>query len=494
MGIDLIYGLLPEHILLTLILALMVLESLRVDRQWAGPLFTFSLVAGCLVLCQQIGEGYAFGLAQEEIAVDRPALLARLAVLGCGLILGLCFHERFASYKSRLLLSCSLLGGLLMMGSTSFITLFIGIEMLSLPAFALMLHGGGEPAASEGAFKYLVLSSVATACLLFGASLSYHATGSLALSSLSVTLGQGAPLMYAAAALVAAGLFMKAAVFPFHGWAPDAYGSAQLPVTAFLASVIKAAVILVLARVFSRAGSDPLFGQVIAVLGVLSVCYGNLTAIRQSSFRKLLAYSSIAHAGYMVFALADNGGAALETLLYYASLYAVTTVLACACFASLAGSGPDEIASVEGSFHARPVPAVILSLALLSLAGIPPLPGFFAKLFVFRSLIASGYLVPAVAALFGSYLGVFYYLRMVFLLFKPVSSPSPALAGGSTCWTRCGMLVAAGVLIYFVVSPHGLSLAPARTAQTSAAKTVACVENGGHLGSNRDNYQPASIP
>jgi NADH-quinone oxidoreductase subunit N len=198
----------------------------------------------------------------------------------------------------------------------------------------------------------------------------------------------------------------------------------------------------------------------------------------------MLAYSSIAHAGYMVFSLADNGGAALETLLYYASLYAVTTVLACACFAMLAGSGSDELTSVEGAFHARPVPAVILALALLSLAGIPPLPGFFAKLFVFRSVIASGYLIPSVAALFGSYLGVFYYLRMIFLLFKPVASESQAAVGQTSVWMRGGVLVAVAVLIYCLVSPHCLAVnGGTRTAQAGTGATVASLAVGTHLAS-----------
>ncbi|HJV64233.1 MAG TPA: NADH-quinone oxidoreductase subunit N [Geomonas sp.] len=482
MGIDLIYGLLPEHILLALILALMVLECLRADRRLAGPLSTFCLAAGCLVLCRQLAEGYAFRLAEGEIAVDRPALLARLALLGCGVILGLCFHERFGSFKARLLLASSLLGGLLMMSATGFITLFIGIEMLSLPAFALMVQEGGTSSASEGAFKYLVLSSVATACLLFGASLCYHATGSLALATLAGSHPLAAPPLLAGAVLVLAGLLLKAAVFPFHGWAPDAYGSADLPVTAFLASVIKAAVILTVARLFCAAGSNALFAEVVAVLGVASVCYGNLAAIRQTSFKRLLAYSSIAHAGYMVFALADSSGSALETLLYYASLYAVTTVLACACFAMLAGSASDQLTAVEGAFHARPVPATILALALLSLAGIPPLPGFFAKLFVFRAAIASGHLLASLAALFGSYLGVFYYLRMVFLLFKPVTSGCRAELTVSTGWMRGGVLIATAVLVYCLVCPHCLSVKPgARSAQTGTGHTVAAPAQGYQL-------------
>lgn len=453
MAADLFYALLPEHLLLGLVLVLMLLEIFRADRRIAGLLFTLTVAAGCGVLLMQLGQGYTVDLVPGEISVDRFALLARLVILGCGLILGLSSPAGFGTFKFWMLLSSSLLGAMIVMESAGFISLFIGIEMLSLPAFALMVHGCGASASSEGAFKYLLMSSVASALILFGISLAYGSTGSLAIGSFAAALTAGGALMPAAGALVLSGFFLKAAVFPFHGWAPDAYSSARLPVTAFLASVIKGAVVLALVRILSNLALNAETVTAIIILSLLSIFYGNVTAIRQAAFKKLLAYSSIAHAGYMMFALADDTGGRVEALLYYVAVYAVTTIIACACIGLLATGERDDLESLEGAFHSRPLPALILALAALSLAGIPPLPGFLAKLFVFKSVIASGRLVPAILAFAGSYVGVVYYLGIVFRLFKAAPLPSGAETASRQSRTWGGVLLGTAALVLFTLVP-----------------------------------------
>ncbi|HBG07255.1 MAG: NADH-quinone oxidoreductase subunit N [Geobacteraceae bacterium GWC2_58_44] len=454
MATDFLYGLLPEHLLLLLILVLMVLEIVRADEALAGPLFLLTLTVGCGVLVAQLSSGYTLTLAPGEVVIDRFAILARLVILGCGTVLGFFSITGSRCFKTWMLLSCSLLGGLIIMSSAGFITLFIGIEMLSLPGFALMIHGRGASVACEGAFKYLLMSSVATALMLFGISLVYAQTGTLAIADFAGAQN------WAAGALVLSGFFIKAAVFPFHGWAPDAYDSARLPVTAFLASVVKAAVVLALVRIL---GNMPLNAEAtlaVTALSVASIFYGNITAIRQTSFKRLLAYSSIAHAGYMMFALTDSTGGRVEALFYYVAVYAVTTIIACACFSLLCGDQVDQadpLACLDGAYYTRPVPAFILGAAVLSLAGIPPLPGFLAKLLVFKSVIASGHLLPAVLAFIGSFLGVIYYLGIVFRLFKP--APASQQAGAvltrnwSQSWTWGGVLIGSVALALFMLFP-----------------------------------------
>ena len=227
----------------------------------------------------------------------------------------------------------------------------------------------------------------------------------------------GAPPAVAAGLLVASGLFLKAAVFPFHGWAPDAYSGARLQVTGLLASVVKGTVILALVRIFGTVGLNAETTAIIAVLAMLSIFYGNFAAIRQRSFKRLIAYSSIAHAGYMVFALVDTTGGRASDLLWYVGIYASTVIVACAAFAVLCPGERDDVQALDGAFRARPVVALVFGLAMLSLAGIPPLPGFFAKLFVFTSVVASGYLAAAAVAFVGSFIGVTYYLALFFRLF-----------------------------------------------------------------------------
>jgi NADH-quinone oxidoreductase subunit N len=332
-------------------------------------------------------------------------------------------------FKFWLLLASSLLGGMVILDSAGFATLFIGIEMLSLPAFALMVLGQGKGPASEGAFKYLLMSSVGTALLLFGVSLAYGSTGSLAIDDFARSLAGGAGQTPAAGLLVLCGLFVKSAVFPFHGWAPDAYAGTRIQVTAVLASLVKAAVVLALLRITVGVALDGVGTGLVAALGIASILFGNLAALGQKRFKRMLAYSSVAHAGYMIFALVDTTGSRAEDLLWYVAFYALATLLACAAFDALCpvqgdaagaadGAVDDDLAALDGSFARNPLAAACLALAVLSLAGMPPFPGFFAKLFVFKSVIASGHLGAAIAAFTGSFLGLAYYLNIVLRLFR----------------------------------------------------------------------------
>ena len=415
MASDLVYGLLPDHLLLVALLVLMVLEMVGARERLASAVLRVALLAGCVVLWQQIAAGYAAEPLPGEVRIDRFALLAKLVILACGLLWSLVFPR--GTYKATFLAGSSLLGALVIMDSAGFILLFMGIEMLSLPAFALIVHGADRGPAAEGAFKYLLLSAVASASMLFGMALAYGVTGSLAIAPFAEAVHAGTPPAVAAGLLVASGLFLKAAVFPFHGWAPDAYSGARLQVTGLLASVVKGTVILALVRIFSTGELNAGTTAVVTVLAMLSIFYGNFAAIRQRSFKRLIAYSSIAHAGYMVFALVDTTGGRAADLLWYVAIYASTVIIACAAFSALCPGEGDDVEGLDGAFRARPGAALVFGLAMLSLAGIPPLPGFFAKFFVFTSVVASGYLPAAAAAFLGSFIGVTFYLALFYRLF-----------------------------------------------------------------------------
>jgi NADH-quinone oxidoreductase subunit N len=430
MATDLVLGLLPDHLLLALLLVLMAGEMAGIGARAARGLFIMATLGATIVLLWQLSSGYTADIVPGEIRVDRLALIGKAVIVGCGLLLGAAFDD-LGTPKTWMLVTSSLLGGQVLMESSGFISLFMGIEMLSLPAFALMVHQAGSTSASEGAFKYLLLSSLASALVLFGISLSYGVTGNLTTSALASAVASGPAQLVAAAILIIAGLALKAAVFPLHGWAPDAYSSVGLRVTAFLASVVKAAVVLTLVRIFAVAPLPPALSAIIIVLGILSIVYGNVTAINQRQFRRMLAYSSIAHAGYMIFAMADTSGGRVDDLLWYAGIYATMTILACASFVALCPQGGDDLDALDGGFSRRPVAALVLAFSVLSLAGIPPLPGFFAKLFVFRSVIASGHLVAAVLAFVGSFIGLTYYVAIVARLFRTAAAGEPVGRAGA---------------------------------------------------------------
>jgi NADH-quinone oxidoreductase subunit N len=417
---EVLYALLPDLLVGATVVALMVAEALRVDPRHAGAAFAVGAAAALVACLHQLHAGAGVLLLDGEVRVDRVALLGKTVALASGLALVAGFRSA-RGHKFWLLVACSLLGALVVAGSGGFAVFFIGLEMLSLPAFALIVLERGSTAAGEGAFKYLVLSSVASALLLFGIALAYGVSGSLVIDDWARAFAAGEPRAAVAAVLIAAGLFVKAAVFPFHGWAPDAYGSARFPVTAMLASLVKTAVVLALVRLVAALPLPAPVAPVVIGLGLASIFYGNLAALAQRRLRRLLAYSSIAHAGYMLFALLDTTGARVDDLFWYALVYALGTLLALASASALANGDDDALDALDaldGRFHTRPLAAALLAVALLSLAGLPPFPGFFTKLLVFRSAVASDHLLAAVAAFAGSFVGLPYYVGLVVRLFR----------------------------------------------------------------------------
>jgi NADH-quinone oxidoreductase subunit N len=423
------YAMAPDLALLGAVVVGMLLETSRLPARWGQAAFVAALVAALALLFGQISQGYAAVVIDGELAVDRLAVVGKAVLALCGLGVAAWFPGAVRPHKFWLLAASSILGGMLMLDSASFATLFIGLELLSMPAFALIVQGQGQTAAAEGAFKYLVLSSVASALFLFGASVGYGLTGSLALDAFGGLFQGGGLQAQAALLLVLSGLFLKAAVFPFHAWAPDAYAAARLPVTALMASVVKAAVVLAIVRIVGPFPLDQAAVAVITGLAIVSIVFGNLAALGQPRFKRLIAYSSVAHAGYMIFALLDVTGSRASDLLWYTAFYGLGTVLACASFAVLCPGEDDRLERLDGQFAQRPVAAIVLALAMLSLAGVPPLPGFFAKVFVFKSVIASGYTPWATLAFIGSFLGLAYYVGIALRLFRVAAAPGTAPSG-----------------------------------------------------------------
>ena len=413
------YALAPDLLLLGAVVAAMALELARVGPRWSQVAFVAAALGALAVLFDQFSSQYSAMPVLGELQVDRFAVVGKAVLLACGLGVAAWFPGAGRGHKFWILAASSLLGGMVVLGAASFATLFLGIELLSLPAFALIVLAQGRTVASEGAFKYLVLSSVASALVLFGASIGYGLTGTLGLEDFARLFASGGTQAQAALLLVLSGLFLKAAVFPFHAWAPDAYAAARLPVTAFMASVVKAAVVLAIVRIVGPATLGTATTGVITALAIVSIVFGNLAALGQLRFKRLLAYSSVAHAGYMIFALLDATGSRGADLLWYTAFYGLATVLACASFAVLCPGDDDALDRLDGRFAGRPVAAALLALAMLSLAGVPPLPGFFAKVFVFKSVIASGHTMWATIAFAGSFLGLAYYVGIALRLFRP---------------------------------------------------------------------------
>jgi NADH-quinone oxidoreductase subunit N len=232
-------------------------------------------------------------------------------------------------------------------------------------------------------------------------------------------------LSRAAVVLIIGAFFLKAAIVPFHAWAPDAYEAASVPVTAYMAVIVKAAVLLAAVRLFGAALLASPMLELLAMLPLLSIVWGNLAAMRQPSLRRMIAYSSVAHAGYLFYALLGSPAGRLQAVAFYLLVYGLMNLLA---FAALPASADDDerdrLEQLQGLFHRSPFAALMIAIAMLSLAGIPPFPGFIAKFLIFSNVMAAGHVSYAVLGLVGSYLGIYFYLRVVQFMFMSTAAPA----------------------------------------------------------------------
>lgn len=327
------------------------------------------------------------------------------------------------------LLLSTLLGMLLLVSTVHLGFIFLGIELMSLPLYSLCALRPGEKRGGEGALKYFVLGSVASAFLLMGIALFYLLSGSLLVSSLpKLTVGT-LPLLSWFFLLI--GIAFKLALVPFHSWSPDAYEGAPLPVTAWMSTGVKVAVVGAFARLWVN-NPPPALIQGFALLLFITVVIGNLLAIRQENLKRFFAYSSIAHAGYLGVGLFHPGVDELAAVLFYLLVYTIMTMGAFAVLvaSSRGGREAERLELYRGLSSADGFLSFAFALTLLSLAGIPPLGGFTAKLFLFAAAIEGGALPLVLVAVIASLAGVYYYLRPIVVMFMeegaaPSSQESP---------------------------------------------------------------------
>ena len=425
---DVLIAMLPEHLLLLGMLLLIGVEIVSREARSVVALSLAAVLAATAAAFWLAASGYAGTPFAGQFSVAPAGSAAKAIVLALAVPVLLMARDDFDSdHRFHVLLLSSLYGFCLLLSADSFLTLFLGIEMMSLPVYVLVLLGFRRPESAEAALKYLVLSGAASATFLMGAALLYGASGSLALPAFAAALSVPDPMATAAVVLIVVAFFLKAAVVPFHAWAPDAYEGATLPVTAYMATVIKAGVLLAAVRLFSTAPLSAAMVGLVALLPLVSIVWGNLAAMRQGSFRRMIAYSSIAHAGYLFYALLGDGAGRFQAILFYVLAYGLMNVLALACIPGGADdAGRDRLENLKGLFHREPFAALMIGSAMLSLAGIPPFPGFVAKFLIFRNVMAAGYTTYAVLGLVGSYLGIYFYLRVIQYLFM---SPQDATAG-----------------------------------------------------------------
>ena len=310
----------PEHILLTGIVLLIAIEIGAVRRWDATPLSLVTLVLAAAAALALFFGGFNVAPFPEQLSSTPMPCYPKHWCLRLRFLL-LMARDEFVLPQFHILLLSSLYGACVLLSSESFLVLFLGLELMS-PVYAMVLLAYRRPESAEAALKYLVLGGTATATLLMGASLLYGSAGSLSLASFRDALASTDVMAQMAIALVIAAFFLKAAVVPFHAWAPDAYEAAAVPVTTYMAVVIKAGVLLAAVRLFGTAALSSFAVELLAWLPLASIVWGNLAAMRQQSLRRMIAYSSIAHAGYLFYAFLGRAPVASRRWPFTCSLMA----------------------------------------------------------------------------------------------------------------------------------------------------------------------------
>jgi NADH-quinone oxidoreductase subunit N len=334
------------------------------------------------------------------------------------------------------LMTFSLVGAFLLTSYENLLMLFLGIEILSIPLY--ILAGGKKRSyrSSEAGFKYFLLGSFATAFFLMGIALVYGMAGSFDLATIgtyaTANIAQPAPLFLIGLFFIAVGLAFKIAAVPFHFWSPDVYEGAPTLITAFMSTVVKTASFAAVHRLVNvHIALPPQAERTLWVITGLTLLIGNVVALRQSHFKRLMAYSSIAHTGFLLLAVLSGGDAAGRTILYYTLTYALASVGMFVLFtvAKRAANGDEHIRSFRGLFKQHPWLGAAALIMLLSLAGIPPTAGFLAKYQVFVLAVQSGFVWTTLFAAVMAVLGIYYYLGMIRETFTASADPTTLQVG-----------------------------------------------------------------
>jgi len=339
------------------------------------------------------------------------------------------FHEPSSRVDHFSLIIFALIGAQLLTSFGNMIMLFLAIEILSIPMYILAGSNKGNASSNEAALKYFLMGAFATGFLLFGITLLYGQTGSFNLQVVSQALtaqaGGGGPMVIAGVLLILVGLSFKVSAVPFHFWAPDVYTGSPTVITAYMSTVVKTAAFAGFFRLFYTcfSSSAAVWTNTIWTLSVLTIIIGNVTAVYQTNFKRMLAYSSIAHAGYMLMAILALNNYAQPSILYYAVAYSVSSITAFGVLYAVSHvTKNDSIGSFNGLAKKNPLLAFVTVLAMLSLAGIPPMAGFFAKYYIFTAALQQHYIWLVLVAVLGSLTGVYYYFRIIIALFKSQES------------------------------------------------------------------------
>ena len=465
---------LPELLLAIGAMALLLTGAIAGEK--AAPAISLAAIL-LLVVCGSAvvlgGTGSAFHGAFIEDGFSRFAKILILIGSAFSILLA---GEFFATidlsrFELPVLMVIATLGMLLMVSASSFLSLYMGLELQSLALYVLASFNRDHLRSTEAGLKYFVLGALSSGMLLYGISLIYGFTGSVQFSTVAAVIGHGGVgigIIFGMVFLVA-GLAFKVSAVPFHMWTPDVYEGAPTPVTAYFATAAKVAALCLFLRAILTPFPDAVaqWRQIIIFISVLSMALGAVAALGQKNIKRLMAYSSIGHMGYALLGLAAGTALGARGVLIYLAIYVFTNLGVFAAIQAMRRGGKpvENISDLAGLARTDPPLALVFYMLFLSLAGLPPLAGFFAKFYVFLAAIQAHLVWPAVLGVLASAIGLVYYLRLVKVMYFDESAPG--FDGGMAIGSRAILILSGAFALLFI-----FAASPIITAADAAAKSL----------------------
>ena len=418
---------LPELMLAVGAMALLMFGVFKGERMFqlvSGIAIAVLLLAGIMVLYLPAGELSTFG--GSFVVDDFARFLKVLVVIGSAAAIAMSTdyftavrHERF-EYPVLILLAT--VGMMMLISANDLIALYLGLETMSLALYVVAAIQRDNTRATEAGLKYFVLGALSSGMLLYGASLVYGYTGTVSFEGIAkATMDSASIGLLFGLVFLFAGFCFKVSAVPFHMWTPDVYEGAPTPVTAFFAAAPKIAAMAMIVRIVIDAFGPvtPAWQQIVVFIAIASMGLGAFAAIGQQNIKRLMAYSSIGHMGYALVGLAAGTEVGVQGVIIYMTLYLAMTLGAFACILAMRRKDGmvEEIGELAGLSRTHPVMAFLFAMILFSLAGIPPLAGFFAKFYVFLAAIEAGLYALAVIGVVASVVGAYYYLRIIKIMY-----------------------------------------------------------------------------
>ena len=470
-GVDLPI-LLPEILLALYAMAALLVWVYGGKDKWAGALTWTTaavLVAVALIVATKNGLGsIAFGGMFVDDAFSRFAKVTILLSAAVVLVMGRdhAAQRGLGQFEYPILATLAVIGMMAMMSSGDLMTLYMGLELQSLALYVMAAMRRDSVKSTEAGLKYFVLGALSSGLLLYGASLVYGYAGTTLYSGILSSLGTEVPVgLLIGLVFILAGLGFKVSAAPFHMWTPEVYEGAPTPVTAFLATAPKVAAMALIARVAQDAfGAIPGdWTQVLAAFAVVSMFWGAVAAIGQTDIKRLMAYSSIAHMGFALVGLAAGTVGGVQAMLIYMAIYVTMNLGTFAFILSMERGGVPvtEISSLNMYSKTAPLKALALLVLLFSLAGVPPMLGFFGKFYVLKAAVDGGMVWLALAGAVASVIGAFYYLRVVFYMYFGAEGPKLDSRMSTVQWAV--LMGVAAIMLLGVINLFGIE-APALAA------------------------------